>query len=123
WRAPLTPELPPGVTLVGDLPPETHEPEAALSNVQFGVRATLDLGSVDVSTTYFSGFRTQPTASARLVPTAAPGQFRLQPVLRCDRVQLLGLDFSATVGDLVLRGEAAYQFSADPTGTDAGEEA
>lgn len=118
WQAPLTPSLPPGARLVGVLPPEIHEPETTLANIQFGVRATFDLDAFDVSATYFSGFRTQPTPSARLVPAGAPGEFRLQPVLRYDRVQLIGLDFSGVVGDVVLRGEAAYAFTADPSGVD-----
>ena len=118
WRAPLAPALPPGVTLVGVLPPEVHEPAADIGNVQFGARATLAAGAFDVSATYFNGYRTEPTASAKLLPAGAPGQFRLQPVLDYDRMQLLGLDFSGAIGPVVVRGEAAYEFTSDPEGTD-----
>src|SRR5690606_28559383 len=87
-------------------------------NVQFGARATLAAGAFDVSATYFTGFRTEPTASARLVPTGTPGQFHLQPVIRYDRMQLVGVDFSGAIGPVVVRGEAAYEFTADADGTD-----
>ncbi len=119
WQPALaTPRLPPGVSLVGVLPPEEHIPAAELGNVQFGARGSLDLGGFDVSATYFYGFRTQPNVSARLEPTGTPGQVQLRPVLDYDRVHLLGLDFSGAVGDVVLRGEAAYEITADADGTD-----
>lgn len=118
WRTSAAPVLPPGVQLVGVLPPQVHAPAAEIGNVQFGVRGTLQLDSFDVSGTYFRGFRHQPTHSARLEPAGAPGQFRLQPVLNYDRIHLLGVDFSGVVGDVVLRGEAAYQISDDHDGTD-----
>ncbi len=118
WQTQAAPSLPPGVNLVGMLPPEVNQPAAEIGNVQFGVRTTLTAGMFDVSATYFSGFRTEPTASARLVPTEVPGQFRLQPVLNYDRMQLLGLDFSGAIGSVVVRGEAAYEFTADAGGTD-----
>src|SRR5690606_3532896 len=88
------------------------------SHVQFGVRATLDLPAADVSATYFRGFKSQPTLSARLEPTAAPGEFQVQPVLDYDRVHVLGLDFSTAIGAVVLRGETAYTITDDPAGTD-----
>lgn len=115
WRA-APPAPPPGATIVGQLPPEDQLPEAELGNVQFGVRATALLGDFDVSATYFHGFRNQPTLSARLEPTNTPGQFLLQPVISFDRIDLFGLDFSGVVGDVVLRGEAAYTFTGDPDG-------
>ncbi len=118
WRPTLKPQLPPGVTVVDVLAPEENRPEATLGSVQFGARGTLDLGQFDVSATYFHGFRTQPTQSARIEPTGTPGQVQLQPVLDYDRMDLLGLDFSGTVGDVVLRGEAAYQITPDSAGTD-----
>lgn len=118
WRPAFAPTLPPGVEVVGVLPPEVHQPTAELSNVQFGVRSTLELGAFDVSGTYFYGFRPLPTQSARLEPTGTPGQFRLQPVLTYDRMHLLGVDFSGVVGSVVLRGEAAYQITGDADGSD-----
>ena len=119
WQAAPEPQLPPGVTLVGVLPPEEQAPAAELANLQFGARGTLTLGTFDVSGTYFYGFRDQPTLSGRLEPTDSPGQVRLRPVLNYDRVHLLGLDFSGAVGDVVLRGEGAYLISEDPNGIDA----
>ncbi len=115
WRQAPAPELPPGVTLAGILPLEEHRPAAELSNVQFGLRATMQLSRFDVSATYFRGFRSEPTINARLEPGAAPGQVLLQPVLSYDRVNVLGLDFSGVVGDVVLRGEAAYTIADAPT--------
>lgn len=118
WRPTPALTLPPGVSLVGVLPPEMHEPAAELGNVQFGARATLEAGAFDVSATYFNGWRTEPTASAKLLPTGASGQFQLQPVIAYDRMQLVGLDFSGTIGPVVVRGEAAYELTADWAGTD-----
>lgn len=118
WSQSRLPTPPPGTSLVGVLPPEEHLPGAELGNVQFGVRATLDLPAADVSATYFSGFKSQPTLSARLEPTATPGQFQVRPVLDYDRVHVLGLDFSTAIGGVVLRGETAYTLTDDPAGTD-----
>ena len=118
WSQPRLPEPPPGASLVGVLPPEEHLPGAELGNVQFGVRTTIDLQAADVSATYFRGFKSQPTLSARLEPTAAPGEFQVQPVLDYDRVHVLGLDFSTAIGAVVLRGETAYTITDDPAGTD-----
>lgn len=116
WRPEARLQLPPGAIVVQQLPAEENRPASELGNVQFGVRATALLGAFDVSATYFHGFRTEPTATARLEPTDQPGRFALQPVLGYDRIDLVGLDFSGVVADFVLRGEAAYTFTGDPAG-------
>lgn len=118
WRPSQTPPTPPGVSIVGMLPPEVQLPAAELGNVQFGVRVTGLLAGGDVSATYFHGFRSEPTSHATLEPTATPGAFLVKPVVRYDRIDLVGLDFSVAVGEVVLRGEAAYVFTGDPAGTD-----
>lgn len=115
------PTLPPGTAIVGVLAPSETAPAFELGNMQFGVRATLDLdlgGGADVSAVAYRGFRHLPTASAELVPTDTPGAFLLQPRLAYDRITVLGGDFSAVLGAYVVRGEAAYTFSDDPDGTD-----
>lgn len=116
WRAFPPAAVPPGVTIVGQLPSEEQRPAAELGNVQFGVRATALLGNFDVSATYVHGFRNQPTRWARIEPTSTPGQYLLQPMISYDRIDLIGLDFSGVLGDVVLRGEAAYIFTDDPGG-------
>lgn len=115
WQPAL--QLPPGVTVVGVEEPLVARPAVELTNVQFGVRATLDLnigGGADVSATYYRGFRHLPTVAFVPVPTAQPGQFVIQPVLAYDPIHLLGMDFSAVVGQFVLRGEAAYTITGQP---------
>ena len=52
------------------------------------------------------------------MPTGTPGEVDLRPVARYDRLHVVGLDGSVALGDVVLRGEAAYLFTADPGGTD-----
>src|SRR5690606_9591413 len=59
-----------------------------------------------------------PTLETTLVPTDTPGAFAVQPVLRYDRVHVVGTDFSGTLGPVVVRGEAAYTFTEDPNGQD-----
>lgn len=123
WQADVAlPSFPPEAGVVGVVPPLDDRPEAALRNVQFGVRATFDLGlfdGTDASVTYFRGFDKLPTASFQMVPIeAAPGTFYLQPVLNYDRVHVLGLDFSSVVGAFVVRGDAAMTFTEDPDGVD-----
>jgi len=111
------PELPPGVTVVGVADPVVARPALEVNNVQFGVRATLDLnvgGGADVSTMYYRGFRHLPSVTYLATPTQVPGQLLIQPLLSYDPIQVLGLDFSAVVGQFVLRGEAAYTFTGDP---------
>ncbi len=115
------PTLPPGMAIVGVMAPTESQPAFELGNVQFGVRATLDLdlgSGADVSAVVYRGFRHLPTASAELVPTETPGAFLLQPRLAYDRITVLGGDFSAVFGAYVVRGEAAYTFSDDPDGMD-----
>lgn len=110
-------QLPPGVTVVGVADPITARPAVEINNVQFGVRATLDVnvgGGADVSAVYYRGFRHLPSVAFVPLPTEQPGQFVIQPILAYDPIQLLGLDFSAVVGQFVLRGEAAYTFTGQP---------
>ncbi len=120
WRtAPSTqPQLPPGVTIVGRRAPDERRPEAELENVTFGGRATARFDGFDASVIYVRGFRHLPTMETTLVPTETPGAFAVQPVLRYDRVHVVGTDFSGTLGPVVVRGEAAYTFTEDPNGQD-----
>ncbi len=109
--------LPPGVTIVGIADPLEARPAFEVGNVQFGLRATLDLdlfGGADVSAVYYRGFRHQPAFDFVPLPAGAPGALIVQPLLGYDPVQLLGTDFSAVVGQFVLRGEAAYTFTGAP---------
>lgn len=115
WQPGL--DLPPGVIIVGVADPVVARPAVEVANVQFGVRATLDLnvgGGADVSAMYYRGFRHLPSVAYVPVPTAEPGQFVIQPILAYDPIQVLGLDFSAVVGQFVLRGEAAYTITGEP---------
>ena len=75
-------------------------------------------GGADVSVTAYRGFRHLPTSSVTLTPTPTPGMFIVQPVLAYDRITLLGTDFSAVIGNYVVRGEAAYIFGDDRDGID-----
>lgn len=122
WQPAVTPpSLPPGMTIVGVSEPVETRPVFEVGNMQFGVRTTLDVevgGGADASVVVYRGFRHVPTASADMVPTTTPGAFLLQPTLNYDRITVLGGDFSAVLGAYVLRGEAAYSFGEDPTGTD-----
>lgn len=123
WRPEVElPSFPPEAGVAGVLPLRDERPEASWRNLQFGVRATFDLGlfdGSDLSVSYFRGFRTVPTAAFELVSVEeAPGVLFLQPVLRYDRVQVLGLDFSSAIGAVVVRGEAALTLSEDRDGSD-----
>jgi hypothetical protein len=114
-------QLPAGVVIVGQASTLDEVPAAELGNVQFGARATLDLGVLsggEASLAYVHGIRTTPTVSAQLVPTQTPGQVLLQPVLSYDRYDLVGADASVATDWAVFRGEAAYTFTHDPAGTD-----
>lgn len=117
WQPAAQLPLPPGVTVVGVADPVVARPAVEVANVQFGVRATLDLnvgGGADVSAMYYRGFRHLPSVAYVPVPTEVAGQFVVQPILAYDPIQVLGLDFSAVVGQFVLRGEAAYTFTGEP---------
>ena len=50
--------------------------------------------------------------------TGRPGEFLVQPVVRYDRINVVGADFSRVIDNVVIRGEAAYTFTADPNGSD-----
>lgn len=122
WQpATVLPPLPPGMSIVGVAEPVVERPGAELGNVQFGVRATLDLdvaGGADASVVVYRGFRHTPTVSFELLPATPPGAFVVQPRLDYGRLTLLGGDFSLVLGSYVVRGEAAYGFGDDPSGTD-----
>lgn len=120
WRSGLTPmpQLPPGVKISQQRKPMEQRPATEFSNVQFGVRATTKLDNADLSVSYFHGFHSQPTLEPTLVPLDQPGEFALQPVLHYSRIDMLGVDFSGSTGAVVLRGEIAYTFTADPDGLD-----
>lgn len=118
WQVKPSMTLPPGVTIVERRAPIEERPELKLENVQFGVRARFALTDWDVNVDYFHGFRSLPTFQATVVPTGTPGQVALQPHLRYDRIDVVGFDLQGVVGPVVLRGEAAYTFTADGAGTD-----
>lgn len=112
-----TPQLPPGVVVVGLADPLIARPAFEVANVQFGLRTTVDLnvgGGADVSAVYYRGFRHLPSVGFLPLPAPAPGAFVLQPLLGYDPIQLLGADFSAVLGRFVVRAEAAYTFTARP---------
>lgn len=121
WQpAPAAMTLPPGVQIVGKNPIINNQPEAKLGNIQYGIRASYNLDlleGADVSASYFHGIRTTPTASAKLIPTANRGQFKVQPILNYDIYDLVGLDFSVALPATVIRGEFAYTITGDPDGT------
>ena len=119
WRTDPAPTLPPGMTIVETRPARDERPAAALENVQFAVRAQWRPPGFDLAVSYLHLRRDTPTASAEVVPTGAPGEVALQPVLRYDRIEVVGIDGSVALGSVVLRGEAAYTFTRDPDGTDA----
>ncbi len=123
WRPAVElPSFPPEAGVAGFLPLRDERPAASLRNLQFGVRATFDLdvyGGTDLSATYYRGFRSTPSASFELVAVdEVPGVLFLQPLLRYDRVHLLGVDFSSAIGPVVVRGEAALTLSDDRDGSD-----
>ena len=118
WQSSQTMSPPQGVTVVGQLPSQDDRPTAGLDNVQVGLRATATLPGFDVSATYFHGFRSLPTVQKSLVPSGRPGEFLVQPVARYDRINVVGADFSRVIDNVVMRGEAAYTFTADPNGSD-----
>ncbi|HHO54915.1 MAG TPA: hypothetical protein ENK21_00845 [Trueperaceae bacterium] len=120
WQPKQAPmQLPPGVQIVGQNPVINNLPEAKVGNIQYGVRASYNLDlleGADVSASYFHGIRTTPTASAKLIPTANRGQFKVQPSLNYDMYDLIGLDFSVALPATVIRGEFAYTITGDPEG-------
>lgn len=112
---------PPGVTVVGQAPPVDNRPEAELSNLQYGARATFPINAFsggDVSLSYVHGIRGTPTVTADVVATDTPGEVLLRPILDYDTFDLVGVDFSLAVAPTVVRGEAAYTRTGDRDGTD-----
>ncbi len=117
--------LPPGVTQV-----RVQEPAAELVNGTFGLRATasvellegLDLGG-EIVHGYFPF--PSPQGVEPVDPAQPRGPFRL--ILGYDRRTLVGADFALAFSipgvaeGLMLRGEAAYAFTADPGGTNPNE--
>ncbi len=118
WAPPQT--LPPGVTQV-----RVEEPAAGLVGGTFGLRATASLDvleGLDISGQVVRGYFPFPSPHGvePVDPAQPAGPFRL--VMGYDRRTLVGADFAlafsipGVVEGLVLRGEAAYAFTADPNG-------
>lgn len=118
WRDDALPTAPPGVTVTEVRPVREERPAAALENLQLAARVQWRPAGFDVAASYQYLFRDLPTRSAEILPTGVPDQGVLQPVARYDRIHVVGLDGSVALGDVVLRAEAAYLFTADPDGTD-----
>jgi len=118
WRDEPTFASPPGTNVTEIRPLRDERPEASLQNLQGGVRVQWRPAGFDLAASYLYVYRDVPTRSAEAVPTGAPGEVDVQPVARYDRLHVVGLDGSVALGDVVLRGEIAYLFTDDPSGTD-----
>ncbi|MEX2501425.1 MAG: DUF1302 family protein [Trueperaceae bacterium] len=118
WREEPALTPPPGVTVTEVRPVREEVPGPALENLQAGLRVQWRPVGFDLAASYQYLFRDVPTRSAEVVPNGTPGEVALQPVARYDRLHVVGVDGSVTLGDVVLRGEAAYLFTSDPDGTD-----
>lgn len=123
WAPPQ--KLPPGVTQV-----RVEEPPAELASGTFGLRATTSLDALeglDLGGQVVYGYFPFPSPQGvePVDPAQPAGPFRL--VLGYDRRTLVGADFALAFSipgvakGLVLRGEAAYAFTADPGGTNPNE--
>lgn len=95
-------ELPPQVTIN-----EPDYPGSELENSGFAFRGDFSFPALDGSLSYFNGYKTLPgfdfnlgTAGISLTPTAY-------------RVQVIGMDFSTTVGAFGIRGEGAVTLPFD----------
>lgn len=124
WRGAM--ELPEmisddGLTLVLPLVRD-ERPAAGFGSLQAGLRATFDVGlfdGTDLSVTYFHGFRKTPTVAFEpVIDIEIPGFELLQPVLRYDRINVFGVDFSSIIGSYAVRGDFALTLGQDPRGTD-----
>lgn len=118
WRDEVVPTAPPGVTVTEVRPVREERPDAALEHLQLAARVQWRPAGFDVAASYQYLFRDLPTRSVEVEPTGIPGEVTLQPVARYDRIHVVGLDGSVALGDVVLRAEGAYLFTADPDGTD-----
>ncbi len=90
--------LPLGVTLS---PQQPISPR--FENSSWAVKANFEFSSIDASVSYFHGFNPTPGILGELSEQSI--MVRPEPY----RVQIVGTDFSMTVGGLGLRGEFAYR--------------
>jgi hypothetical protein len=88
-------------------------PDANLENSAVAVKASLELAGIDGSVSWFSGYNPFPGFDSSLVGSVFMGRFipdSIYIIPRAWRTQIIGLDFSTTVGSLFgLRGEAALK--------------
>lgn len=118
WREEPAFAPPPGAAVAEIRPLRDERPQASVDNLQFGVRAQWRPPGFDVALSYLRLFRDVPTVSVDTRSTDVPGEVIVQPVARYDRLDVIGIDGSVALGDVVLRGEAAAVFTADPGGID-----
>ncbi len=92
--------FPPGISL-GD----PDYPDARMKNGSIAAKVNLELAAFDFSLSYFNGHNPFAGISYSFPDPMLP---TLDIFLKSFRVNVLGADFSTTVGGFGLRGEAAY---------------
>ncbi len=93
--------FPPGISL-GD----PDYPDARLKNGAVAAKLNLELPAFDLSLSYFNGHNPFAGISYSIPDPLLP---ELDIFLKSFRVNVVGADFSTTVGGFGLRGEAAYR--------------
>jgi opacity protein-like surface antigen len=114
---PLTPPL--GATIVGVDTAQDKRPDLALENMQGGLRFGMNidlLEGADLNLSYWTGWRTTPTANANFI-SVAPDQIRVQPVFTYDRVNIIGGDFTIAYKGFIGKLETAYTITHDMDGS------
>lgn len=92
--------FPPGISL-GD----PDYPDARMKNGAIAAKVNLEMAAFDFSLSYFNGYNPFPGISYSFPDPLLPA---LDIFLKSFRVNVLGADFSTTIGGFGLRGEAAY---------------
>lgn len=93
--------FPPGISL-GD----PDYPDAGLKNGAVAAKLNVELAAFDFSLSYFNGHNPFAGISYSIPDPLSP---EINIFLKSYRMQVLGADFSTTVGGLGLRGEIAYK--------------
>ena len=83
------------------------EPEFSLRNIEYGLRVSKWSGTIDVSASYFHGWKKEPAYHVSMIPVnTSLMDVIIEPTYPI--IDAIGGDFSKDFGDYIIRGEAAY---------------
>ncbi len=95
-----------------------NKPGSSLSNVQYALRFSQQRPGWDYSISYFDGYNDLPYTQTEIIPINTQNVL-VQVNQNVNHLRVIGGDFSTTLGENIIRAEAAYFHTKDSGGNNA----